>query len=255
MPVHKSTVLILRCHDWSESSQVVHVLTRDLGRLRCLAKGSRRPKNPFSGPLDRWMRGEAVFSAGDPNRLATLMELFETERFDGLHRNLPAYYGASTVTELVTALVPEADPQPAVFDLADETLRHLADAAPDACRAAAFAFALRLLALLGYGGPTDRCVECGRRLDTAGPAGPGGPVDYSVGLGGPVCDACRPRDKGKIHRLADRTVQAMAFLAAADWDQVRRVRLRPATARQVREVLSATVLELAGKELFAARYV
>jgi len=249
VPVHKSTVLVLRCHDWSESSQVVHVLSRDLGRLRCLAKGSRRPKNPFSGPLDRWMLGEAVFSAGDPNRLATLMELYETGRFDGLHRSLPAYYGASTVTELVLALVPEVDPQPAVFSLAVEALGRLADVEPDACRATAFAFALRLLALLGYGGPTDRCVECGQAI------GQDRAVDYSVGLGGPVCDACRPRDKGKVHRLSGKTVQAMAFLAAADWDQVRRVRLKPATARQVREVLSATALELAGKELFAARYV
>jgi len=249
VPVHKSTVLILRCHDWSESSQVVHVLSRDLGRRRCLAKGSRRPKNPFGGPLDRWMLGEAVLSADDPNRLATLMELFETERFDGLHRSLAAYYGASMVTELVMALVPEADPQPAVFDLAAETLHHLADAEPDACRAVAFAFASRLLALLGYGSPANQCVECARTLDGAGQ------MDYSVGLGGPVCATCRPHGKGKIHRLTAKTVQAMAFLATADWDQVRRVRLRPATARQVRDVLSATVLELAGKELFAARYV
>jgi len=247
--VHKSTVLLLRCHDWSETSQVVHLLARDTGRLRCLAKGSRRDRNPFSGPLDRWMLGEAVFSASNPNRLATLMELYETNRFEGLHRTLAAYYAAASVTELVLTLVPESEPQPAVFDLTAGTFSRLSAIEPEACRAVAFAFALRLLALLGYGSPTDRCVECGRRLDAARQ------VDYSVGLGGPVCDACRPRDKGKIHRLAAKTLQAMAFLAQADWDQVRRVRLTPTTADQMRDVLSARVIELAGKELSAARYV
>ena len=249
MPVYKSTILTLRCTDWSETSQVVHLLAREAGRLRCLAKGSRRDRNPFSGPLDRWMLGEAVFSVTSPNRLATLMELQETDRFDGLHRSLPAYYAAATVTELVLALVPEIDPQPAVFDLTAGTLSRLSTVEPDACRAVVFAFGLRLLALLGYGPPADRCVECGRAL----PQGP--PVDYSVGLGGPVCDTCRPQDKGKVHRLSAKTTEALAFLAGADWDQVRRVRLKPATADQVRDLLSTTVIELGGRELSAARHV
>lgn len=249
MPVHKSTVLLLGCNDWSESSQVVHLLAREVGRFRCLAKGSRRSANPFSGPLDRWMLGEAVVSVPHPDRLATLMELYETDRFDGLHRSLPAYYGAATVTELIQALVPDLDPQPPVFDLVAGTLGRLAAVEPDACRAITFAFALRLLGLLGYGPPADTCVECGQAIAA------GRPVAYSVGLGGPVCDACRPRDKGRIHRLSGKTAQAMAFLAGAPWDQVRRVRLAPTTTDQVRSVLSATVIELAGRELGAVRYV
>ena len=249
MAVHKSMVLVLRCTDWSETSQVVHLLARDLGRLRCLAKGSRREKNPFSGPLDRWMLGEAVLSVVRPDRLATLMELYEVDRFAGLRRRLAAYYGASALTELVLALVPELDPQPEVFDLAVTGLRHLAEAEPGGCPAVAFAAALRLLVLLGYGAPTDRCVECGRRLPADRP------LDYAVGLGGPVCAACRPRGKGKVHRLGASAVQAVAFLRSAPWEQVRRVRLKPETAEALRDVLSATALELSGKELTALRHV
>lgn len=249
MPVLKSPVLLLKCQDWSESSQVVHLLAREAGRLRCLAKGSKRGQNPFSGPLDRWTLGEAVFSLTDPNRLATLMELYETERFDGLRHRLPAFYGAALVTELVLALVPDADPQPAVFDLAVAALAQLADAEAEACRAVTFSFAWRLLGLLGYGSDMRRCVGCDRALEV------GRPVDYSAGLGGPVCPACRPEGKGRIHALTGKTADAMAFLAAADWPEARRVRLSQATADQMRAVLSARAEELAGKELAAARYV
>lgn len=247
MPVHKSPVLLLRCQDWSESSQVVHLLAREVGRLRCLAKGSRRGQNPFSGPLDRWILGEAVFSLGDPNRLATLMELYETDRLDGLRRRLPAFYGAALVTELVLALVPEADPQPATFDLTVEGLRRLAEAEPGACQALAFATAWRLMGLLGYAPPLDRCVECGEALAA------GGSRDFSAALGGYVCPACRT--KGAVLALTAKAAQAAAFLASADWAEVRRVRLSEATARQVRRVLAVRVAELAGRELAAARYV
>ncbi|KPJ75326.1 MAG: hypothetical protein AMK72_05215 [Planctomycetes bacterium SM23_25] len=249
MPVYKSMVLLLRCRDWSETSQVVELLAREVGRLRCLAKGSKRGQNPFSGPLDRWTLGEAVFSLGHPDRLATLMELYETDRFDGLRRKLPAFYGASLATELVMALVPDLDPQPAVFDLVVRTFDLLAEAEAEASRALTFAFAWRLLALLGYGHRLDRCVECDRPLDTDKPR------EYSAGLGGPVCLQCRPEGKGKIHHLTAKTAQAMAFLADADWREVRRVRLSRGTAGQMRDVLAASAAELAGKELAAARYV
>jgi DNA repair protein RecO (recombination protein O) len=247
MAVHKSQVLILKCQDWSETSQVVHLLAREVGRLRCLAKGSRRGLNPFSGPLDRWVMGEAVLSIADTNRLAILMELYETERFEGLRRCLPAFYGASYATELVTALVPELDPQPATFDLAADTLRLLSEAQPEACRAITLAMAWRLLALLGYVPQMGRCVEC------QGPIPAGQPVNYSAGVGGPLCAKCRP--EGRTHRLTAKAAAAMAFLASADFSEVRRVRLSPATANQMLSVLSARVAELAGKELSTARYV
>jgi len=247
MAVYKSQVLILKCQDWSETSQVVHLLAREAGRLRSLAKGSRRGLNPFSGPLDRWVLGEAVFSVADPDRLATLMELYETERFEGLRRHLPAFYGASYATELVMALVPDLDPQPAAFDLVVRTFRLLAQVEPEACRAVTFAFAWRLLALLGYMAEGGRCVECQATVAADQP------VNYSAGLGGPLCANCRP--EGRTHHLTAKTAQAMAFLASADWDEVPRVRLSQATANQMRSVLAARVAELAGKELSASRYV
>jgi DNA repair protein RecO len=247
MAVHKSQVLVLKCQDWSETSQVVHLLAREVGRLRCLAKGSRRGLNPFSGPLDRWVLGEAVFSLPDSNRLATLMELYETGRLEGLRRRLPAFYGASYATELVMTLVPDLEPQPPVFDLVVQTFRLLSEVEPEACRAVTFAFAWRLLALLGYMAESGRCVECQE------PVAVGEPVNYSAGLGGPLCAKCRP--EGRTHHLTGKTAQAIAFLASADWDELPRVRLSQATANQMRSVLTARVAELAGKELSASRYV
>jgi DNA repair protein RecO (recombination protein O) len=247
VPVHKSAILILRCQDWSETSQVVILLAREVGRLRCLAKGSRRGLNPFSGPLDRWTVGEAVFSLTDPNRLTPLMELFETERFQGFRDKLPAFYGASCLTELVMALVPEAEPQPDVFDLVLEALRLLDQGEPEACPAVTYAAAWRLLERLGYVAPMNRCVQCEQPLD------PAGPMDFSAGLGGPVCPACRP-PKG-THHLSGKAAQAIAFLLEAPWDEVRRVRLSRPTADQLRAVLGARVEELAGRKLSALRYV
>jgi DNA repair protein RecO (recombination protein O) len=248
VPVVKSHVLILKCQDWSETSQVVHLLSREVGRVRCLAKGSRRGLNPFGGPLDRWTLAEAVFSLRDPNRLATLMELYELDRFEGLREKLPAYLGACCMTEAVLALVPDADAQPALFDLVVQAFSVLAAAEPRASRAVTFAAAWRLLAALGYGPDLARCVECGTPLQA------GSAREFSPGLGGPVCTACRPKGGDVLH-LGTRAAEAVAFLKTADWRSVQRVRLSDPTARQVRAALSSRFAELAGRQLSAARYV
>ncbi len=223
------------------------VLGRYTGLIRCLAKGSKRGRNPFDGPLDRWTLGEAVFSLRDPNRLATLMELYAVERFDGLRAKLPAFYGAALATEALLALVPEADPSPEVFDLATEALRRLAAAEADAARAVAFAFAWRLTGALGYGPDLGRCAQCGAAIATD--AG----VAFSGGLGGAVCPNCTPPDR--VVRLSGRAAKAVAFLASAPWAEVERVRLSGPTAEALRRAFGARAAELAGRELSALRYV
>ena len=247
MAVVKSAGLVLGCQDWSETSQVVHLLARDAGRFRCLAKGSKRTKNAFGGPLDRWTLGQAVFSLRDPNQLAVLMEFYETERFEGLRRRLEAYYAASLVTELVTGLTAELDPSAEVFDLTVRALGNLATAESAACRALAYAFGWRLLALAGYGPDLARCVECGRAIEK------GRALEFSGGLGGPVCRRCRvPAD---ACTLGPKTVEAVRFLLGAPWEEIPRVRLSEATRGEVRTALERRVAELAGKEPSAAKYV
>ena len=50
----KSLALVLRVFDYSETSQVVHLYARELGKIHGIAKGSKRPasKGTVSGPLD-----------------------------------------------------------------------------------------------------------------------------------------------------------------------------------------------------------
>jgi DNA repair protein RecO (recombination protein O) len=49
---HKSLALTLRVIDFSETSQVVHLYARELGRVHAIAKGSKRKKSAFRGGFD-----------------------------------------------------------------------------------------------------------------------------------------------------------------------------------------------------------
>ena len=49
---HRQPAIALRTTDYSETSQVVHFLTREMGGVRLLAKGTKRPKSKSGGAID-----------------------------------------------------------------------------------------------------------------------------------------------------------------------------------------------------------
>src|SRR2546430_2452928 len=52
MPAEKATALVLRTTDWSETSRIATLWTREFGKVRVLAKGGRRLKSAFENALD-----------------------------------------------------------------------------------------------------------------------------------------------------------------------------------------------------------
>ena len=52
MPANRSLALVVRTVEVFETSLVVTLFTRELGKVAALAKGGRRLKSPFQGGLD-----------------------------------------------------------------------------------------------------------------------------------------------------------------------------------------------------------
>ena len=52
MSTEKALALVLRTTDWSESSRIATLWTRELGKVRALAKGGRRLRSAFDSALD-----------------------------------------------------------------------------------------------------------------------------------------------------------------------------------------------------------
>ena len=79
--------ICLRAVDYSETSQVVHFLTRNTGIVNLLAKGTKRPKSKSGGMVDLLAEGEVLFSCKNPETLGLLMEFSETVSRTTLRRD------------------------------------------------------------------------------------------------------------------------------------------------------------------------
>src|SRR5947209_9313203 len=125
MPAEKALALVLRTTDWSETSRIATLWTREFGKVRVLAKGGRRLKSNFESALDLLTLCSIVFLRKSSGGLDLLTEAQVAERFPRLRTDLPALYAAYYVAELLADWTEDYDPHPSLFDEARETLRTL----------------------------------------------------------------------------------------------------------------------------------
>ncbi|MFN0134375.1 MAG: DNA repair protein RecO [Phycisphaerales bacterium] len=163
MPPTKDQALCLRQIEWSETSQIVWLFALDLGIVRAVAKGSRRPGERFSGGLELLTRGEAILYLKPGAELATLAAWDLVEVLAAPRRTLEAFYAGMYLADLTLRLLQERDPHPRLFDALLRSLR----APPDATAAAVVECQWAALDECGYRPKLDADIESSGALSDA----------------------------------------------------------------------------------------
>lgn len=131
MPRIKDQAVCIRHFDWSETSQVVALLTRDHGKVRGLAKGSKRTSPGavarFSGGIDLLTGGQIVAVVKPSTDLATLTEWDLQDPYPHLRRNLAAQRIAMYGADLANALLADHDDHPRSYAALTALLTELTD--------------------------------------------------------------------------------------------------------------------------------
>ena len=139
--------IVVRLLPLTDTSWVVRWLTREQGRISCVAKGARRPKSPFLGKLDLYYRTELSFQRSRRSDLHTLKEVVVLEDHRELRKDVgwlqqAAYANAS----LELATEPET-PVTELYELFREFLLALPSASARVI--SVVAWELKLLACCG----------------------------------------------------------------------------------------------------------
>ena len=90
MSSEKTLAIVVRVVEFSETSCVVTLFTRDFGKIGALAKGARRPKSPFESALDLLAVCRIVFLHKSSESLDLLTEAKLERRFRAATRDLVA---------------------------------------------------------------------------------------------------------------------------------------------------------------------
>lgn len=260
MRYRKTAALIIKKTDYRETSQIITCFTRDCGKLKLLAKGAKRPKNNFEGPLDllQYIRITFIDKSGSgrshTSGLNLLIDSKIQDGFEALRSNLHRFYQASYVAEFLNELTPEGQNHPELFELALKTLRELVtDNAAAHASLVLSSFKAQAIKNLGYMPHTKSCAQCTGKV-TPGTAKT---VLFSNQAGGALCHKCASRQLRNNHNITTNLAVLSLFnnLANALTTSLKRIKITDEVMQGLRKLLGYHISCIAGKELRTANYL
>jgi len=237
MSSEKATAIVLKVVEFSETSSICTLFTREFGKIHALAKGARRPKGPFESALDLLAYCHVVFLRKSSGALDLLTEAKLQRRFRPPGRDLSCLYAGYYVAELLTELTDDYDPHAPLFDLADQVLQELARGGPVSLLV--LRFELAALAILGHLPSLNTCVECGT------PVAQAGRVAFGMLVGGVLCANCKS-GKRQVVSISGSTLQAMTALTDLQTESWREINLEPRSRGELRGLMRNYVAHMLG---------
>ncbi len=244
----KDLAICIRAIDYSETSQVVTFFARQTGKISAIAKGSKRPKSAFDGPIEILSHGKIVFADSGKEKLATLTEFepaYDGPGFAGPRSDFSVLNCCFFAAELLNNLTHDYDPHPELYD---SFLHFLENAAQHETRhhmqVALILFQLGLLKEIGLQPILSSCVNCKTKYEIRDTR-----YEYyfSSSANGFICRDCESSfpDKIRLSKNAAICLTSLKQIPEAAED----------TLREVEKVLVHHFTELLGRPPKMAKHL
>src|SRR5437867_12168904 len=129
MALGKSAAVVIGSFDLGESDRVITLYSREYGKVRGVAKASRRMRSRFGGALELFTLGQLVFFDTGRSELVRVDHFDVLEPFAALRTDLERLGQAAWVVECVNRLTAERAPHAQLYGPLTRSLRALTGAA------------------------------------------------------------------------------------------------------------------------------
>lgn len=249
MPLYRDDAITLRYINFGEADRIVTFLSRRHGKVKAVAKGARKIKSVFAGRLEPFHKVEIFYFGKENTTLFKLNSVAISTARMGLSKDLEKFHRACYLTELIEHGLKEGDPNPQLFETANDALDCIErESTPAALDWIVRFFDIKFLGHIGYRPTTDRCVRCGGNLLRQSKAAykNKGSAAFDVGRGGLVCGACRPECPSSIP-ISQGSAKFLEKIITTSFDKASR--LKPSAA--IMEEISKSVIAFRKSRLHA----
>ncbi|MFQ5718021.1 MAG: DNA repair protein RecO [Acidobacteriota bacterium] len=195
----ETTAFVLRTHALGEADRIVTLFSRAAGKLRGVAPQASSSRKRFGGALSMLAEVEVRFRQRTGRDLGRLERCTPLRATPGGGSDVPAFYAAAYISEVLQAFSREGD--------ADDHLYRLVQSTCDALEAQVEAygvcryFDIWTLKLAGLLPDLRRCARCSGSLARVGAV--------ATDQGEVVCPACCPAPAGTRRRLSPSALTAI----------------------------------------------
>jgi len=216
--------VVLRHSDWGEADRLLTLYTRDMGKLRALAKGVRRLRSRKAGHLEPFTRASLLVARGRDLWIVT--QAATVEAYLPMREDLVRTGYAFYIVELIDRFSYEEGENRGLYQLLIDTLARISGEI-DPLPAVRY-FDIRLLDLLGYRPQLVQCVRCNEAIQAEDQF-------FSYEMGGVLCPQCG-HQTGASRPVSMRALKFMRHYQRSSYEAARITGL-PAVVRPELETL------------------
>jgi DNA repair protein RecO (recombination protein O) len=259
MPARVSEAFVLQTYPFREADLIVSFLTRDLGKLRGVARRARKPRSGFGSGLERLSRIRMSYFHRENRELVNVDSCDLLQSQFALVSDFTLACTLDYIAEVSEQLLPAAEPNEKYFRLVAAVLDHLHSGMSGAAWRAATYFGLWALKLSGFLPSLNVCPACGLSHDASDASVASGRTYYMRHYAGLYCTDCRRAlDLRNVWELSAESREIaremlsspIANLSERQWIQSTASDLRRFVSQQIeshieRRLVTAPVLEAA----------
>lgn len=199
----KISGIVIAENNMGDFDKMLTILTPNLGKIGCSARGARRPKSLLLSGTQFLCFGEyMVFKSGETY---TINSVDTIELFYNIRTDLDKLTYASYITKIITDVTTENQNSFNTLKLFLNTLYAISETDKDLDLITAV-FKLRLLKILGFMPNIRECTECKDKENV---------THFSIRDNGFKCKNCSKQDTGAIE-ISEPTINALKYIFSAD---------------------------------------
>ena len=202
MGTTKTKGIVLMENNLGDYDKMITILTPGLGKIRCAAKGARRPKSLLmAGSQFLCFADYSLYKGGETYNLNSCETI---EFFYNIRTDLDKYKYAVHITKIIIDVTNENENCFRTLQLFLNTLYTISETEKNLDLVLAI-FKVRLMCILGYRPNIEKCSNCGINEDIK---------YFSIKDNGVKCSSCGKQDKSAIEILPA-TYDALRFILTA----------------------------------------
>jgi DNA repair protein RecO (recombination protein O) len=237
--------LVIRQFPLGEADRIITIFTQDMGKVRLVAKGVRRPKSKLGGHLE--LLYQVSFSAAFGRNLDVVNEAQTVQRFAEISEDLDRLSRAVYMCELVDSFSEEHSASYQLYRLLVESMTALCTASDPWLLVRHLE--AQLLTVAGFRPELGLCVECGNELTPADHV-------FDVSSGGVVCPDCSPQGLSAVLPIQLNAMKVLRLLQRKrSFASVEGVRIPPPVVHDVERLLTTHIRYVVERTLKSADFV
>lgn len=238
----KTKGIVIKRMNYGEADRILTVLTRDHGKIKAIAKGSRKILSKLGGSLEPFCLVDFIFHEGKSFYIVTSAVV--QKHFRKIHSDIDKTAKAFYIGELLDKFLKEKQNHPEVFELFAKYLENLENADDPILIPV---FSAKILEAVGFKPVTSECLHCRQKLQPA--------QNYWDDVeGGVICQTCHDKF-GHGEKISNDIIKILRLIFNHDFNIGTKLKIDDKYKKAVGEVLESFIEGIIEKELKSKKFL